>query len=73
MRTVSAGAVALLGITSRWRCGESAPAEVIGRATDTLIPVVALPLSLLLTVAVMYALNYSINNLTLMAMTLAIV
>ena len=44
----------------------------LGRATDTLIPVVALPLSLLLTVAVMYALNYSINNLTLMAMTLAI-
>ena len=44
----------------------------LGRATDTLIPVVALPLSLLLTVSVMYALNYSINNLTLMAMTLAI-
>ena len=44
----------------------------LGRATDTLIPVVALPLSLLLTIAVMYALNYSINNLTLMAMTLAI-
>ncbi len=44
----------------------------LGRATDTLIPVVALPLSLLLTIAVMYELNYSINNLTLMAMTLAI-
>ncbi len=44
----------------------------LGRATDTLIPAVALPLSLLLTVAVMYALNYSINNLTLMALTLAI-
>jgi hydrophobic/amphiphilic exporter-1 (mainly G- bacteria), HAE1 family len=44
----------------------------LGRATDTLIPVVALPLSLLVTVSVMYALNYSINNLTLMAMTLAI-
>jgi HAE1 family hydrophobic/amphiphilic exporter-1 len=44
----------------------------LGRATDTLIPVVALPLSLLLTFSVMYALNYSINNLTLMAMTLAI-
>ena len=44
----------------------------LGRATDTLIPVVALPLSLLLTFTVMYALNYSINNLTLMAMTLAI-
>jgi hydrophobic/amphiphilic exporter-1 (mainly G- bacteria), HAE1 family len=44
----------------------------LGRATDTLIPVVALPLSLLLTVAAMYALDYSINNLTLMALTLAI-
>jgi len=32
----------------------------------------SLPLSLLLTVAVMYTLNYSINNLTLMALTLAI-
>src|SRR5213594_130515 len=44
----------------------------LGRATDTLIPAVALPLSLLLTIAVMYMLNYSINNLTLMALTLAI-
>jgi HAE1 family hydrophobic/amphiphilic exporter-1 len=44
----------------------------LGRATDTLIPVVALPLSLLLTVTVMYMLDYSINNLTLMALTLAI-
>src|SRR5216110_816194 len=44
----------------------------LGRATDTLIPAVALPLSLLLTVAVMYMLDYSINNLTLMALTLAI-
>jgi HAE1 family hydrophobic/amphiphilic exporter-1 len=44
----------------------------LGRATDTLIPVVALPLSLLLTVAAMYMFGYSINNLTLMALTLAI-
>src|SRR5712692_5564940 len=44
----------------------------LGRATDTLIPVVALPLSLLLTFAVMQVLNFSINNLTLMALTLAI-
>src|SRR5213595_156886 len=44
----------------------------LGRATDTLIPAVALPMSLLLTVAVMYMLNFSINNLTLMALTLAI-
>src|SRR2546428_2640703 len=42
------------------------------RATDTLIPVVALPLSLLLTFAVMSMLGFSINNLTLMALTLAI-
>src|SRR5205814_205838 len=42
----------------------------LGRATDTLIPAVALPMSLLLTVAVMYMLNFSINNLTLMALTL---
>src|SRR6184192_3041327 len=44
----------------------------LGRATDTLIPAVALPLSLLLTFAVMYILGFSINNLTLMALTLAI-
>jgi hydrophobic/amphiphilic exporter-1 (mainly G- bacteria), HAE1 family len=44
----------------------------LGRATDTLIPVVALPLSFLITFAVMSALDYSINNLTLMALTLAI-
>jgi HAE1 family hydrophobic/amphiphilic exporter-1 len=44
----------------------------LGRATDTLIPAVALPLSLLLTFSVMYMLGFSINNLTLMALTLAI-
>ncbi|HWY39394.1 MAG TPA: efflux RND transporter permease subunit [Chthoniobacterales bacterium] len=44
----------------------------LGRAKDTLIPAVALPLSLLLTFAVMYVLGFSINNLTLMALTLAI-
>src|SRR5881296_3847646 len=44
----------------------------LGRATDTLIPAVALPLSLLLTFAVIYMLGFSINNLTLMALTLAI-
>src|SRR5437773_1591567 len=43
----------------------------LGRATDTVIPAVALPMSLLLTVAVMYMLDFSINNLTLMALTLA--
>jgi HAE1 family hydrophobic/amphiphilic exporter-1 len=44
----------------------------LGRAKDTLIPAVALPLSLLLTFAAMYVLGFSINNLTLMALTLAI-
>lgn len=44
----------------------------LGRATDTLIPVVALPLSLLMTFMVMKALNYSLDNLSLMALTLAI-
>ena len=44
----------------------------LGRATDTLIPAVALPLSLLLTFTAMQLLGFSINNLTLMALTLAI-
>jgi HAE1 family hydrophobic/amphiphilic exporter-1 len=44
----------------------------LGRATDTLIPVVALPLSLLLTFIVMNMLGYSLDNLSLMALTLAI-
>ncbi|HEX7233057.1 MAG TPA: efflux RND transporter permease subunit, partial [Candidatus Binatia bacterium] len=44
----------------------------LGRATDTLIPTVALPISLLLTFMVMRLLNYSLDNLSLMALTLAI-
>ncbi len=44
----------------------------LGRATDTLIPVVALPLSLLLTFVAMWVLGYSLDNLSLMALTLAI-
>jgi len=44
----------------------------LGRATDTLIPVVALPLSLLLTFIAMRGLGYSLDNLSLMALTLAI-
>src|SRR5260221_12684912 len=44
----------------------------LGRVRDTLIPAVALPLSLLLTFVVMNILGYSLNNLTLMALTLAI-
>ncbi len=44
----------------------------LGRATDTLIPAVALPLSLLLTFIAMKILGYSLDNLSLMAITLAI-
>ena len=44
----------------------------LGRATDTLIPAVALPLSLLLTFMAMRMLGYSLDNLSLMALTLAI-
>jgi hydrophobic/amphiphilic exporter-1 (mainly G- bacteria), HAE1 family len=44
----------------------------LGRASDTLIPVVALPLSLLITFIVMGILGYSLDNLSLMALTLAI-
>jgi HAE1 family hydrophobic/amphiphilic exporter-1 len=44
----------------------------LGRASDTVIPMVALPLSLLITFFAMWALGYSINNLTLMALTLAV-
>ncbi|MBV8142646.1 MAG: efflux RND transporter permease subunit, partial [Verrucomicrobia bacterium] len=44
----------------------------LGRATDTFIPAVALPLSMLITFLIMGALNFSLNNLTLMALTLAI-
>jgi HAE1 family hydrophobic/amphiphilic exporter-1 len=44
----------------------------LGRARDTLIPAVALPLSLLITFVVMNLLGYSLDNLSLMALTLAI-
>ena len=44
----------------------------LGRATDTLIPAIALPLSLLLTFMAMNILGYSLDNLSLMALTLAI-
>ncbi|HKW76492.1 MAG TPA: efflux RND transporter permease subunit [Terriglobales bacterium] len=44
----------------------------LGRTTDTLIPAVALPLSLLLTFVAMNLLGYSLDNLSLMALTLAI-
>src|SRR5207245_11624279 len=38
----------------------------------TLIPALAVPISLLGTCAVMYALDYSINNMTLLALTLSV-
>jgi hydrophobic/amphiphilic exporter-1 (mainly G- bacteria), HAE1 family len=44
----------------------------LGRATDTLIPAMALPISLLLTIIAMQLLGYSLDNLSLMALTLAI-
>jgi HAE1 family hydrophobic/amphiphilic exporter-1 len=44
----------------------------LGRSTDTLIPAVALPLSLLMTFIAMKILGYSLDNLSLMALTLAI-
>ncbi len=44
----------------------------LGRVRDTLIPAVALPLSLLLTFVAMRLLGYSLDNLSLMALTLAI-
>ncbi len=40
-------------------------------AAGTVIPSVAVPLSLIGTFAVMYALGYSLNNLTLMALTIS--
>ena len=44
----------------------------LGRASDTLIPAAALPLSLLITFVAMDLLDYSLDNLSLMAITLAI-
>ena len=44
----------------------------LGRVADTLIPAVALPLSLLLTFVAMWLLGYSLDNLSLMALTLAV-
>jgi hydrophobic/amphiphilic exporter-1 (mainly G- bacteria), HAE1 family len=44
----------------------------LGRASDTLIPMVALPMSFLITFVAMWWFGYSINNLTLLALTLAI-
>src|SRR5205814_344543 len=41
-------------------------------ATATFIPALAVPISLFGTCAVMYALDYSINNMTLLALTLSV-
>jgi len=43
----------------------------LGNLRTTLIPVIAIPISILGTYGVMYALDYSLNNLTLMALTIA--
>lgn len=44
----------------------------LGRARETIIPAIALPMSLLLTFVVMHLLGYSLDNLSLMALTLSI-
>ncbi len=44
----------------------------LGRVRETVIPVVAMPLSLFITFLVMKQLGYSLDNLSLMALTLAI-
>ena len=44
----------------------------IGRLSDTVIPGIALPLSIIATFAVMSLLGFSLDNLSLMALTLAV-
>ena len=44
----------------------------LGRVRDTLIPAIALPFSLLLTFVFMNIFGFSINNLTLMGLTMAV-
>ena len=44
----------------------------LGRVLETIIPAIALPLSLFITFIVMKLLNFSIDNLSLMALTLSI-
>ncbi|MCP4180953.1 MAG: efflux RND transporter permease subunit [bacterium] len=44
----------------------------MGRIRDTLIPAVALPVSLIFSFLIMYFLNFSLDNLSLMALTLAV-
>lgn len=44
----------------------------LGRITDTLIPSIVLPITIVATFALMYLLDFSIDTLSLMALTLAI-
>ncbi len=44
----------------------------LGRASDTMIPAIALPLSIISTFLVMYLAGFSLDNLSLMALTLAV-
>ncbi len=44
----------------------------LGRVTDTLVPMVVMPMSLLLTFIAMQILGFTIDNLSLMALTLSI-
>ncbi|NUN92319.1 MAG: efflux RND transporter permease subunit [Verrucomicrobiae bacterium] len=44
----------------------------LGRASDTIIPAVAMPMSMVLTFIGMRLLGYSLDNLSLMALTLAV-
>ncbi len=44
----------------------------LGRPSDTLIPTVALPISLLMTVIIMYICHFTIDNLSLLALVLAV-
>lgn len=44
----------------------------LGRVRETVVPAVALPLALAMTFAIMFLLGYSLDNLSLMALTLAV-
>ncbi len=44
----------------------------LGRVRETVVPTIALPLAMLMTFAVMYVLGFSLDNLSLMALTLAV-
>jgi HAE1 family hydrophobic/amphiphilic exporter-1 len=44
----------------------------LGKITDTIIPILVLPMSIIGTFLIMYPLGYSLDNLSLLALTLAI-